>query len=262
MTQFAPKTVTLTSNTANAIVWGSDDFTRHLGSAKILSECSVNLKVVSTCNQAVYIGLSYITDTITTNAGAFATTVAKNASLTLSAKTIQQLAVLPENIRSLTLSLITVGSGTVTVSLEVNAPERAVTPQQFIGGTVQAADDYLRIFRWAQAVCGPSNPTGLINPAGFAYTVPAGKRAFVEKLTIEINPLPVQSGGVNIYILLNDDPAQQVEWVSSNMYEVQRYVAPTRSLVLNEGDRLYFYGQCSQNRDVVGHIAMMYLEYF
>lgn len=198
---FPVKTVALTANVQNTLVWNGVDFQKSLGYAQPEQPISMTFSVQNNTVQVCYVAISYQTRDVTYNindrrsiAG-----IPANTTMRISSNSAAELAALGPNLVSVTFYLISAASGNVLVTAE--GFDKVVSPGsvgsgQNIGLDQRSILDYIQLRLYADAVV-PGAGTNF----GGTYTVPEGKRVEIVSFTAQIDPTPFGSGDCVVLVI-------------------------------------------------------------
>jgi len=205
---FPPKTIALVANTAVTISWLASDIARQFPESIIKKSVAIRFSCSTTAGNAVYCGVRYSTLTKDYQVAERKTlfVIPPNGSTEVTPSSKPALGLLNTDIVSISLDLTAPVTGNVTVSLIIDddPPPLSSDPGELIGLDAQLTQDY--IMRVEQ---GAFNALGSATIA--TYTVPAGKRFFLDTVYINAGPTPSFPGDLVvtlniIYLVLGTFP--------------------------------------------------------
>lgn len=232
------KSVTLVANVSNTLVWSSGDFQNALGSgsATVPFPFALELSVTNNTAQVVYLSVAYTTDvrSVALVGGRPVGAVPALTSATIGPRNSAELGFFDKNVQNITVTLVSAADGTVTISPVLRQPGSAGGGGAggYIGGSDRSAQDYTIIpFCEIGYTTGP----GFFTPVD-SYTVPTGKRAFLENLYASIDPTPSYPGTMEL--IFGIAPSGIQIKLKSEMNTSAQLVIPTRFYEMNAGDTL------------------------
>lgn len=212
---FEPKTVTLVANTAQTITWSTPEFYKHLVEAPIMRPVSVRFKVTNNTTNVVYLSLSYETldYSVPLQERKSLAGVAASTTLELSKATVPAIGALLSGIQSISISLIGAVAGTVSVVLVIDRLDELTASGNMsaIGQDSPTTDGYLQVSQFSNQICNASSNNTLVD-----YTVPAGKRFYLDYVAGSIPPVGSFSGVVT-WTLYMPDPT--IMYIAYNQLE-------------------------------------------
>lgn len=199
---FPPKTIALVANTTVTISWSGPDIGARFNESVIKKAVSIRFSCSTTAANSVNCGVRYSTFTkdylVAERRTLFFIPPNGTAEITPASK--PALGLLNADIVSFFLDLTSpvTGNATVTLIVDDNPPPLSSEAGELIGLDAKFATDYIsRTFVNTTTF----NP-GTSNTA-FVYTIPAGKRAEIISVDIEIDPTPSFPGDVFIDFRIN-----------------------------------------------------------
>lgn len=194
------KTVLLAANVPATVRYGGAEFTRGYGEAVVQQPISLALSIANGTSSVVYLGLSYTTRTQTYRLLERQSLSGVNAGITqlISARSVPALAMLEAGVTEVAIELISASGGSVTVQLMLEEQPGATQTLPPLGLDVQVQQE----FQPFRASASPLLPAGADITATL-YQVPAGKRALLTTLFVEVPPTPVAWGALAAIVLLD-----------------------------------------------------------
>lgn len=231
---FPEKSVTLIANTAATITWGAPDFGPRFYESIIKRNVALRFTCTSTTANSVNVGVQYTTLTKTYQIAERQTlfVIPPNKSIEITAATIPALALLYENITSITVNLISASSGIVTISLIIDdePPPLTTDPGDKIGLDAKLNLDYITI-----NIPTNSNIIAGTTTTLFTYLVPPGKRFILDLLTGYLPPTPSYPEYLQMRFYL-PDPSLSMIFMSKTAEGYTFTALQNSGYIFNAGD--------------------------
>jgi hypothetical protein len=235
---FQPKTITLVANVAQSIVWGIPEFYQHYGKGIIDTEVSVRFKVQNNTSNVIYLSLSYQTleYSVPLQERQALAGVQAGQFVELSKATVPAIGKLQHQIQSITLTVIGAAAGSVQVSLVIDRLDELAASGgtgDLIGSSTIITDGYVSIAQFGNQVCNAASNNTIVD-----YTVPAGKRFYLDYISGSIPPVGAYPNVVTWTLYM---PSPTIMFLTGNQCEIVHAFVPVQSLnyVFTAGNRIH-----------------------
>lgn len=233
------KQIALVANSTVSLTWAGADFQRAFPESIIRKQIALRLTCFSTSVQnGVFVGVSYTTLTKTYQLAERLTigTIPAGGSVELTAASIPALGRLFENIISITVTLTAPVTGTVTVIpiIDDEPPPLAADLGERIGLDAGIVENAIII-----ANNGTGNITsGSLGVTNTWYTVPAGKRFYIDTIFVAIGPTASFPADMTVSVIVRINGVDTTIALHSNSETVSETFIPPVSTALIGGDRI------------------------